>query len=102
MNICSRRGREPLLNLAKFLFALIQKYSPSLFSATQVFLMIPSSCPSMRQSILALGIFEADSMPSSVLVIGLLIIEEQIFSVIAKLSSVFIDEQEITEGLDGV
>lgn len=41
-------------------------------------------------------------MPSSVLVIGLLIIEEQIFSAIAKLSSVFIDEQEITEGLDGV
>lgn len=41
-------------------------------------------------------------MPSSVLVTGIRIIEEQIFSVIAKLSSMFINEQEITEGLDGV
>lgn len=41
-------------------------------------------------------------MPSSVLVTGIRIIEEQIFSVIAKLSSMFINEQEIPEGLDGV
>lgn len=41
-------------------------------------------------------------MPSSVLVPDILIIEEQIFSFIAKLSNVFMDGQEITEGLDGV
>lgn len=41
-------------------------------------------------------------MPSSVLVTDILIIEEQIFSFIAKLSNVFTDEQEIAEGLDGV